>query len=51
MLLAERFKVTPWAIEDAPADRVLFYRYLLGIEAEVAAALDGLPRTERLFRE
>ena len=36
----------PWAIEDAPADRVAHYLNVLGIEGEMAGWMDDLPRDE-----
>ena len=47
--LAERFSTTPWEIEEAPADRFLFYRRLLNIEGEYSQAAAGLPSNEPLI--
>lgn len=51
VLLAERFHTTPWAIEAAPADRVLRYMHVLSIEGEVRELTTDLPDDEPLFRD
>jgi len=51
VILGERFSRTPWDIEEAPADRVLYYRQLLGVEADVQRETAGLPNDEPLILE
>lgn len=47
VLLGARFGHWPWEIEQEPADRVLFYRRLLSVEAEVHSHLAGVSTSDR----
>lgn len=50
VLIGERFGRFPWEVEDAPLDRYLVYRNVLGIEAEIKGLLEGLEPDEPLVR-
>jgi hypothetical protein len=41
----------PWELETAPADRLLYYTRIMGIEAEAKQAMDGLGPEEEFFLE
>lgn len=41
----------PWDVEDAPADRVLFWMQVMGVEGEVAQAREGMKPDEELVWE
>ena len=49
MLIAERFGQLPWTIEDAPADRALYYLDVLRAEAEAKRELEGVPVGESVI--
>jgi hypothetical protein len=49
--VAERFGVLPWSLDDEPADRVYYYLGVMGIEADMQRALDGLEKDEPLILE
>ena len=51
MLLAERFKVLPWHLEDEPADRLLYYTALLALEAEYRGDTAGMEPGEAFYDE
>lgn len=44
--LAERFGGWPWDVEREPADRVLYYLKVMGVQGEARAALAGLEPDE-----
>jgi hypothetical protein len=48
LMLAERFHVPPWEVENAPADRVLFWIQVMGIEGQVSADREGMAPDEIL---
>lgn len=50
MLVAERFGVLPWVLEEEPADRVAYYFNLMGIEGEARTAMHGLDPEEEFYR-
>lgn len=46
--LAERFHCPPWDIEQAPADRVMFWLQVMSVEAEVSNAREDMKSDEEL---
>lgn len=51
VIIAERFGVLPWQLEQEPLDRVLYYFGILAIEGEMHGALEGLSHEEPLIIE
>jgi hypothetical protein len=49
LALAERFHVLPWRLAEEPADEVLHWMAVMGVEGEVSAAREGMPSDELLY--
>ncbi len=51
LALAERFHVLPWNLAEEPADEVLHWMAVMGVEGEVSAAREGMSPDETLYWE
>jgi hypothetical protein len=49
--LAQRWGVPPWQLEEAPADKVLWYMAVVGIYNEAQADMEGMSEHEAMFWE
>jgi hypothetical protein len=45
-ILAQRWHIPPWELEEAPADKVFWYMQVVGIANEAEADMDGLKGDE-----
>ena len=50
-IMAQRWGIPPWELEQAPADRVLWYMAVVGIYNEAQADLEGLPADQEMYWE
>lgn len=48
-ILAQRWGVPPWDIEQAPTDRLLWYMGIVGVYNEAVADMEGLGERESMY--